>query len=505
MKSTLEIRGSLLVRNTALNFMGRIIPLVIAVVTIPYIIRGLGVERFGILSLAWIILGYFSLFDLGLGRATTKFVAEQLGKGEIEKIPRIIWTSLIIQTTMGVVGGIVLAVITPLLVEKVLRIPLHLVEETILVFHVLSIAIPIVVCSRNLRGVLEAGQRFDLINVIQIPSSSLSFLIPAFGIIIGLRLPGIVLVLTISWMVSSFVYLLLCLKVFPLLRQGVTIDANLFRPLFSFGGWVTLSNVLIPILLYLDRFLIGAIVSVEALAYYAAPYEAASQLLIIPGVLAVTLFPALSGLSTVNKRELERLYARSLKYIILILGQIVVITILFARDILHIWLGTDFSAKSTYVFQILAVGMLLNALAQMPANILDGIGRPDIRAKVFLSYVPAYIGLLWFLVSKLGIEGAALAWTLRSGLELLLFFGVSWKFMHIGSGVFTENGLLRGLIIYGGFVTVALLSSVLTKATLVHSLITVTGLILFALFAWRYILDDVERQYLFLKILKLKG
>jgi len=503
MKSTLEIRGSLLVRNTALNFIGRIIPLVIAVVTIPYIIRGLGVERFGILSLAWVILGYFSLFDLGLGRATTKFVAEQLGKGEIEKIPKIIWTSLIIQTTMGVAGGIALALATPVLVERVLQIPLHLIEETRLIFYILSLAIPIVVCSTNLIGVLEAAQRFDLINLVQIPSSSLTCLIPAIGIHIGLQLPSIILILALSLMLNTSVYWILCLKVFPPLRERVYIETSLLRPLFTFGSWVTLCNVLIPLLVYLDRFLIGAIVSVGALAYYTVPFEVVKQILIVPGVLAVTLFPAFSGLATVNRTELERLYARSLKYIVLILGPIVVITVLFARDILQIWLGTDFSAKSTSVFQILAFGMLLNALAQMPANLLDGVGRPDIRAKVFLSYVFLYIGFLWLLVSKRGIEGAAVAWTLRAGLELLLFFEVSRRLTRTSLRVFVTNRLLRGVAVYVGFVTVAFLSLILTKGILIQGLLTLTALILFALVAWRYTLDEVEKR-LFLPMLRLK-
>jgi hypothetical protein len=36
------------------------------------------------LSLAWVVLGYFAIVDLELGRATTKFVAEALGKSEEE-------------------------------------------------------------------------------------------------------------------------------------------------------------------------------------------------------------------------------------------------------------------------------------------------------------------------------------------------------------------------------------------------------------------------------------
>ena len=81
-----EMGGRMLARNTALNIVGQVIPLVVGVVATPYTIRHLGPERFGILSLAWIIVGYFALFDLGIGPATTKFVAELLGQtGRIDQ------------------------------------------------------------------------------------------------------------------------------------------------------------------------------------------------------------------------------------------------------------------------------------------------------------------------------------------------------------------------------------------------------------------------------------
>ena len=70
---------SRLVRNSVFNFLGLGIPFVAAVISIPLLIRVLGTERFGILTLAWIVIGYFSLFDLGLGRALTQVVAERIG------------------------------------------------------------------------------------------------------------------------------------------------------------------------------------------------------------------------------------------------------------------------------------------------------------------------------------------------------------------------------------------------------------------------------------------
>ncbi len=51
-----------------LNLAGHAAPLVAAVAAVPALIGSIGQERFGFLALAWALVGYFSFFDLGLGR-----------------------------------------------------------------------------------------------------------------------------------------------------------------------------------------------------------------------------------------------------------------------------------------------------------------------------------------------------------------------------------------------------------------------------------------------------
>jgi O-antigen/teichoic acid export membrane protein len=71
--------GRLLARNTIWNLLGQLLPMAVAVVTIPPLVRGIFLARFGVLSLAWIVIGYFTLFDRGIGRALTELVADKLG------------------------------------------------------------------------------------------------------------------------------------------------------------------------------------------------------------------------------------------------------------------------------------------------------------------------------------------------------------------------------------------------------------------------------------------
>ena len=90
-----------LTRNVIWNFVGQVAPLFAAVFAIPILIKGMGVDRFGLLSLAWMFIGYFSLFDFGLGRALIKLVSEKLGAGHSEEVPELVWTALFLMALLG--------------------------------------------------------------------------------------------------------------------------------------------------------------------------------------------------------------------------------------------------------------------------------------------------------------------------------------------------------------------------------------------------------------------
>ncbi|MBT5973680.1 MAG: flippase, partial [Desulfobacula sp.] len=58
------IQGRIIARNTILNLVGYGTPLLVALVTIPILIKGLEAERFGVLTLVWVLISYIGLFDL---------------------------------------------------------------------------------------------------------------------------------------------------------------------------------------------------------------------------------------------------------------------------------------------------------------------------------------------------------------------------------------------------------------------------------------------------------
>lgn len=414
--------GRLLARNTIWNLVGQLLPMVVAVVTIPLLVRGLGVARFGVLSLAWILVGYFSIFDLGIGRALTKLVADKLGANEEDTIPPLAWTALSLMFMLGGLGGLVTFAISPWLVHRALQVPAELQAETLRGFSLLAVSMPIVTVMSGLRGILEAQQRFRILNLIRVPTSIFSYAGPLLVLPFSPSLVPVIGVLVVGRVLGLLAHLFACFHAMPGLRRNFVLRRSVMFPVMRLGGWMTVSNIISPIMVYLDRFLIGALLSVSAVAYYTAPLDMLSRLTIIPGAMVAVLFPAFAVSLLQDASRTGLLLTRGLKYTVLAVFPIVLVIVTFAPEILRLWLGAAFAQNGSVVLRWLAAGVFVNCLAQTPFALIQGAGRPDITAKLHLLELPLYLGAVWMLTKRLGVEGTAIAWSARVVLDAALLF-----------------------------------------------------------------------------------
>ena len=333
---------------------------------------------------------------------------------------------------------------------------------------------------------------------LRFPPARRSFL-PAVALAFNFRLPGIVLLLVLSRLAATFAYLRACFKSFPALRprSAFRLEFRLLGPLAMYGGWLTVTNIVSPVLVYLDRFLIGSLLSMAALTYYTVPCEVVTRLMVVPSSLVATLFPAFSTIdASGDKRKLEEFFARSIKPLLLVLGPLLLLISVFSRDILDLWLGGDFAERSTGVFQVLALGVLINSMAHVPFSLVQATGRPDLTAKFHLLELPLYAGLAWILVGQMGIIGAALAWTARVSVDAVLLFGAAWRLRLVSLQTLVANGLVRSVLGVVGLATVFSLMSMAGITLPGRVVLAALLLMLFALTAWIFLLDISERRAL---------
>jgi len=319
--------------------------------------------------------------------------------------------------------------------------------------------------------------------------------LPLLAVALGWGLPGVVGLLIGARAIALVIFLVLCLREFPTLKRVPRFTTAEARTLLGFGGWFTVTIIVTPLLAYVDRFLIGTLLSVAAVAYYVAPYEMVTRLWIVPASLVATLFPAFTALASGGRLEqAQDIALRSVKFLLVILGPIVVTLAVFAHDVLRLWLGITFAQQATGVVRVLAVGVLIAAVAQVPYSQLQAAGRPDLTAKFHLAELPLHVALVWLLVRGFGITGAAIAASTRMILDACLLFiaarsmsPFAWSSIK-AHRVPQAAVVLLALALGSSLVDHMLHSRPLRVPAIAALLLVVTGVV------WRYVLDENDRR-----------
>jgi O-antigen/teichoic acid export membrane protein len=481
--------------NTLLNFLGLAIPLALAFFDMPVAARHLGPARFGLLGLAWAVTEYLVLFDLGLGRATVKFVADTLHRNP-DDVTEIAALSTSIQFAAGIFGGAAFALFAPVLVRLAFHLPSAISGEAVGMFRVVGLSLPVVLLLSGFRGILEGAQRFDLSNAIRMLSSAVSVAIPAIGAVAGASLPNIMWWILLSRAIVCVLYVMAIRRALPAVKWKLPRRWNRARELLSFGGWVLVSNAISPVLVYFDRFALGAISGIAAVGFYTAPYEGVTRLLLVAVSLAASLLPALTSLETIGDRQRSNeLVSSSARTLMVVMAPPLALVFAFAPALLHVWLGSAYAAASSTALRVVAIGVFANALAQLPFVTLYASNRPDLPAKFHIIELVIHVPLTILLVRQFGIVGAAAAWTSRVILDLCLLTGAS---AHC-TGVSVE-AVAGGRVWRIGLATTALVVGLLGAAAILTSMpgvamsLTVASLAAFLTLSWRFILLPTERR-----------
>jgi O-antigen/teichoic acid export membrane protein len=408
--------------NTAWNLAGAGLPLLVGLVAVPYILAHTGVEAFGILTLVWSLIGYFSLFDFGLGRALTHQVAQRLSHHEKGDLSALVISGLATTGMTGLAGGLLLAVLSYPLSHAWLNVSPALQEDAFHSLLIASIGIPFVTCTSGIRGVIEAYQHFRGINLLRIALGLANFLLPALcAVLLESSLSTMVLSLIGARALAMAGHVWLLGKKMPLSWSKDGFKIGEIRRLFSFGAWMTLSNIISPLMVTADRFVISSVLGASVVAYYTLPFEFLSRILMVPAALTTALFPRIASMAVQDKEaNTSALYARSMKIIAIFMFGICASAMACSKFGLTLWLGESFASQSWLIVCILSVGLFFNGVAFVPFTMIQATGRARTTALIHLTEVTLYFPVLFACLHYFGVKGAAVAWSLRAFADFLL-------------------------------------------------------------------------------------
>ena len=412
-----------MVSGVVWNALGRGLPLVVALLLTPWLLHLMGVERWGLFTLALALVGVLGVLDLGVGPALTRTLSERMETSTAAEQADLVRAGLAALGLVSVLGAAGLWAALPWLVERVLNVPPALQSEAIAAMRVLACAIPLVVLNAALWGVLAAHQRFAAANLVTVPVNLFYYLGPVLALLVWDSLVGVMLALLACRLANTASYIWLVRRDVPGLWSAWP-RLGLAAPLLRLGGWITFASLIGQALLYADRFLIGALLTLTAVAYYATPLDLVLRMWILPVAVSQALLPAMA--SGFSKLPVETAALLRRAGLLILLGVFPACAVLVgaAHEVLWLWLGAEFAAGGAPVLRILAIGILFSCLAYAPNALLEAIGRPDVTARFVLAQAVVFLPLSALFLTLGGIEGAAMAWVLRVAVDALgkLFF-----------------------------------------------------------------------------------
>lgn len=495
--------GKLIVKNSILNIFGKMIPMLLAIVTMPYVINALGDTKAGIFQLCWILLGYFNLFDFGLSRGLVKFSSESLAAQREEEIKDWLKTVNRVLWLIALPMVILLLFSLPNWMTQQQSIPSELIHETRAAAILITLYLPFLLTFSSYSGILETYQRFSIINRYQILFGILWYVAPAGLLLltndITVLVGTLVLLRWMHWVIIRGA------AHRQLSNRAGSYQHDMWVRLKQYSRWIVIINVIALLMTQADRFLVYYWLSSAALAWYNTPFDMVLKVTIIPMAFSSVLFPAIAHVFKGDPDRAHFMYKAYVHITILLVFPLCMVMSYFAPEILMNWLGLSLRAdrlevflqESTLPMKLFGMSIFFNSIALIPNAYLQSSGQPSLIARLHLVELPLYLIALWGVIEPYGLPGVALVTSLRLIVDaMLLLYLVDRSIQDRAvDAVKTQILMFLGLALLSG--------SLLSLNVLTRLLLVIAALLLYFYYVWKVNMSGEERTYL-LRWLRLK-
>lgn len=437
-----------MLRNAGFNLVGALLPAVALFLTIPLIVQRLGADAYGSLVLITSIVGYFGIIDVNATAGSVKYVAEYHASGAKTKVNEVITFGLLLYLLIGAVGAVALWFGADILVHSVFKIPEIWQNEANLALQVSAASFFVSQFQLYLQSIPQALHRYDLSGRLDAIFGSLIPLVTMVAVLVG---GGLVSIVSARLAVS----LVHCLLLVSLLRQLLP----QFRPIkptrltmskvSSFSSYAYLQRIASITYINADKVLIAAQHSMLALAIYVIPYTLMSRIFAVLYRLTQGMFPLASALAaTGNLVDLRSKYIFAKRYTVYLNACVCITFSLFAQEVLFYWLGKNLGESAPLILILVAYGMFLESLTNVPSLVNDGLGRPHITGAAAALRIPIGLAATWWALKYYDIVVLALSQLVVSAVLSIGFLVV----VHRISLPWTLASVARPIYFPGGFV-----------------------------------------------------
>lgn len=402
-------------KHITTNLVGAALPMLVILVTVPLYLHAIGAEKYGALSLVWIVFGYFGVLDFGVSRSVTNAISRADGR---QSKADIIWSATALNALWGgaiaIAGGVATFAYgrhsgNPMVTEVIEALPW------------MMLGIPVLMVTSTLNGALDGEERFKMANALQLVGSVLYQVVPLLtAYYVSDRLADLIVAVIGCRIALLLLYCAVVSRLFDLVALFSVSRATMMS-LLKFGSSIAVVNILDPIFSRIDQVVIARFAGASDVAVYSVAINSIGRLSILPLAMSRSIFPKLS-LGTMDDHR-EELIAANDK--ILWLWSAICAAAILTSDIIYdLWLRDPIHSEVSSVAKVFVVGLWANCLSILPYTALQASGRSKAIVKVHLLEIPFYIAALVLLTYNYGPIGAAAAYGLRNFMDYLVLWSM---------------------------------------------------------------------------------
>jgi O-antigen/teichoic acid export membrane protein len=401
-------------RNIIANAAGSGWGLLISLAAVPFYIRFLGIESYGLIGFFLSLTAIFALLDLGMRATLNRSLARlSLQTGQEQQMRDLLRTLEIIYWTIGITIGIVVALLAPLIAGHWIA-PDQL--STAVVTQALQMIGGVIACQWPLAlysGGMMGLQKQVTLNVI---SSSMTT-IRSIGAVVVLWQIAPTLEVFFTWFIimsltETLLTRFLLWRALPAAPREGSFNKHQLKDLWRFAAGMTGISITSVILTQLDKVILSTALSLDDFGYYMLAWRVAATFYSLSGPITTAFFPQFTQIAdSGDQKELARLYHRGCQLISAILIPVAMVLALFAQDFLFLWThDAAIAANSGPLLNLLALGTAVNCLMSLPATLQFAYGWTRLVFHTNVVAMAVLTPMIYLMSVKYGALGAAWVW-----------------------------------------------------------------------------------------------
>jgi len=411
--------------NTITKWISSFIAAVIAIYLVRFQKEELREDGYGAVSLLMSVVFFMLLCDAGLRPALGRHLAEQAARADGKRFCELFNSALAFLLALGALFAVICWIAAGPLVKATNFAVSQQPEATVLVRYYVSISIIVCLIGPAFGAVIEAHNRFDLVDYGHIVEVLVRFGGMLVGIgALGLGLYGWAMAMLLSQVVALVINVFVAFRVSPYLRLGweyLNLDALMES--LRLGRLVMLYHGMPQLNALMDRFIIAQFLTSNGSGYYLNAQLAVASAYPFVGGLSRQLRSLASGYDALgNQGMLREMLVRGTRLTILLSIPFCVILGCFARPIVEIWIGPN-NEPTIWALIILSLADVSTHVRETQGFVMTGLNRvrfititqviggtTTIVLGIALTALLVYYGLGFNAIIGVAIPAAVIGW-----------------------------------------------------------------------------------------------